>query len=224
MKLHVLPISANSHGCLAVVKHLKLDEEGKVEIIDAMGKTRTDEFIAMNPCHCCPTLEFDDDKGAIWESCAVMRALCEMNAGGEDLYPADPITRAKINMVMDWKTSSIYPDLFHLAYMMFGVEVDEVMAKKQFAKLLETHFPVLLNVFLKDTPFCFSDKPTIADLAVAPIITLLKGRKKFYEKVPDAVKEYYQRVYDAFPGANEYFKTLDDMCSNYDGPGADAEP
>ncbi len=75
-----------------------------MEIIDAMGKTRTDEFIAINPCHCCPTLEFDDDNGAIWESCAVMRALCEMNAGGEDLYPSDPITRAKINMVMDWKT------------------------------------------------------------------------------------------------------------------------
>lgn len=216
--------AANSHGCLAIVKHLKLDDDGKVEIVDAMGKTRTPEFIAMNPCHCCPTLEFDGDDGVIWESSTVMRTLCNMHSGGEELYPTDPVQRGKIDMVLDWKNSSVYPDLFHLAYMMFGVPVDEDVAKKQFAKLLDEHFPLLLNTFLKDTPFCYSDKPTIADLAVAPFVNLLKGRKKFYEKVPDGVKEYYERVLAAFPDAEQYWKLLDDMCTNYDGPGADAEP
>jgi glutathione S-transferase len=179
----------------------------------------------MNPAHCCPTLQFSNESdGAIWESAAVMRCLCNSFEGGEELYPTDAIKRGKIDMVLDWKNSTLYPDLFHIAYMMFGVAVDEDMAKTQFGKLIDTHFPMLLDTFLKDTKFCYSDTPTIADLAVAPMITLLKGRKKFWEKVPEGVKEYYGRVLEAFPGMGEYVKLLDDMCSGYVGPGADAEP
>jgi glutathione S-transferase len=63
--------AANSHGCIAIVKHLKLDD--KVEIVNAYGKTRTPEFLAMNPCHTAPTLELDGDAGAIWEVCSLYR-------------------------------------------------------------------------------------------------------------------------------------------------------
>lgn len=224
MKLHVLPISANSHGCLAVVKHLKLDESD-VEIVDAMGKTRTPEFLAINPCHTCPTLEFDgDNNGAIWESCAVLRCLCMSFPGGEELYPTDPMMRGKIDMVMDWKNTSLYPDMFHIAYGPFGVTTDEELAKINFAKILDVYFPLLVDVFLKDTKFCFSDTPTIADLAVAPLVTLFKCREKFWAKVPHEVKEYYGRVLDAFPDVKEYVNMLDDMMVSYDGPGANAEP
>ncbi|KAL7509078.1 hypothetical protein ACHAXN_006221 [Cyclotella atomus] len=197
MKLHVLPISANSHGPLAIVKHLNLHT---VQIIDAMGKTRTPEFIAMNPAHCFPTLQFLDGS-AIWESSAVMRCLCNIFDTKGELYPSDVEKKGKIDMVIDWRNSSFYPDLFHIVYMMFGVDVNEDQAK-----------------------FCFSDTPTIADLSVAPLITLLKGRKKFWATVPDGIKEYYERVLEAFPGMMEYVKLLDDKAVNYDGPGADAEP
>ncbi|KAL3767384.1 hypothetical protein ACHAWO_010403 [Cyclotella atomus] len=213
MKLHVLPISANSHGPLAIVKHLNLHT---VQIIDAMGKTRTPEFIAMNPAHCCPTLQFLDGS-AIWESSAVMRCLCNIFDTKGELYPSDAEKKGKIDMVIDWRNSSFYPDLFHIVYMMFGVDVDEDQAKVQFKKLMD-------NTFLNGKKFCFSDTPTIADLSVAPLITLLKGRKKFWATVPDGIKEYYERVLEAFPGMMEYVKLLDDKAVNYDGPGADAEP
>jgi hypothetical protein len=61
-------------------------------------------------------------------------------------------------------------------------------------------------------------------LGVAPLLTLIKGRPKFWEKVPEGVKEYHTRVLEAFPEANEYFKMLDDMAIGYKGDGADAEP
>jgi glutathione S-transferase len=54
------------------------------------------------------------------------------------------------------------------------------------------------NTFLNGKKFCFSDTPTIADLSVAPLITLLKGRKKFWAAVPDGIKEYYERVWRHF--------------------------
>lgn len=220
MKLHVLPPSANSHGCIALVRALKAD----VEIINAYGKTRSEEFLKMNPCHTCPTLEFDDDAGAIWESCAILRYLAVNLPGGEEFYPADPQLRGKIDMVMDWRQTGMYTCLPNIGYGIFGMKVSEDGAKEDFAKLLSEHFPVLTDVYLKDTKFCFSDTPTIADLAVAPSLTFIKTRKNFWAKVPDAVKEYHTRVLEAFPDTKENFDMLDGMCTGYDGEGADAEP
>jgi glutathione S-transferase len=107
---------------------------------------------------------------------------------------------------------------------MFGVPVDEAKAKEDFKKLCDEHFPILLDTFLKDNKFCYSDTPTIADLGVAPLLTLIKGRPKFWAKVPEGVKEYHERVLQAFPEADEYFKMLDSMATAYKGEGADAEP
>lgn len=220
MKLHILPPSANSHGCLAIIKKLNLD----IEEVNAYGKTRTPEFLAMNPCHTCPCLELDGDDGAIWESSAIMRYLCVNNKGGEELYPNDPALRGKIDMVMDWRQTSLYKGIPPIAYIVFGMEQKDEDAKKSFANLLAEHFPVLLDVYLKDTPFCYSDKPTIADLAIAPTLTFLKCRKHFWAKVPEKVKEYHARVLAAFPETKENFDMLDGMCTGYDGAGADCEP
>ena len=107
---------------------------------------------------------------------------------------------------------------------MFGVTVDEAKAKEDFKKICDEHFPILLDTFLKDTKFCYSDTPTIADLGIAPLLTLIKGRPKFWAAVPEGVKEYHARVLEAFPGADEYFKMLDGMATSYDGAGHDAEP
>lgn len=220
MKLHTLPPSANSHGCIAIVKHLGLDS---IEIINAYGKTREPEFLAINPCHTCPTLEFNGSDGAIWESCAIMRYLCVNSPGGEALYPADPALRGKIDMVMDWRQTTYYPNLPDIGYVIFGMECSDEGAKKGMKTLLDEVFPVLLDVYLKDTPFCFSDKPTIADLAIAPTLTFIKARPKFWAKVPEAVKEYQARVLEAFPGTKENFDMLDGMCTA-NTTGADLEP
>ncbi|KAL7527217.1 hypothetical protein ACHAWF_002093 [Thalassiosira exigua] len=176
----------------------------------------------MNPYHTCPTLELDgDDGGAVWESCAIMRYIC-VNFGGEDLYPAE--LRGKIDMAMDWRQTGMYTCIPDIAYVVFGLPCSDEGAKKSFAKLLDEHFPVLLDVYLKDTPFVYSDKPTIADLSIAPVMTFLKCRKKFWAKVPEEVKEYHARVLAAFPDTKENFDMLDGMCTGYDGPGADLDP
>mmetsp|Transcript_20303 Transcript_20303/g.44131 ORF Transcript_20303/g.44131 Transcript_20303/m.44131 type:complete len:223 (-) Transcript_20303:140-808(-) len=222
MKLHILPPSPNSHGCIAIVKHLKLED--KIEIINAYGKTRTPEFLAINPCHTCPTLQFDGDDGAIWESAAIMRFLCVNNEGGEELYPSDPTLRGKVDMVMDWRQTGLVSCIPAIGYIVFGFPQPDEDAKKAFAKLLDEYFPVLLDIFLKDTAFCFSDKPTIADLCVAPLLTFLKCRSKFWEKTPDKVKEYHTRVLEAFPDTKENFDMLDGMCTGFDGEGADCAP
>ena len=110
---------------------------------------------------------------------------------------------------------------------MFGVKVDDAKAKEDFKKLCDEHFPILLDAFLKNTKFCYSDTPTIADLGVAPLLTLIKGRPKFWEAVPEGVKEYHARVLEAFPEADEYFTMLDGFATAFAEKkenGADAAP
>jgi len=219
-KLHVLPPSANSHGCIAVLKMLGIDN---IEIVNAFGKTRSDEFLAMNPCHTCPTLEFGDGT-AIWESAAIMRYLCRSSPNGHKLYPQDLKAASKIDMVCDWRQTSYYPCIPAIGYSIFGMEQSDEEAKKQFKNLIGEHFKTLTEVFLKDNKFCYSDTPTIADLAIAPTLTFIKTRSKFWDAVPQEVKDYQTRVLEAFPGAQENFSMLDTMCTEYSDAGADLEP
>jgi glutathione S-transferase len=39
------------------------------------GETRSAEFLAKNPFHCCPTLETGGEEHTVWESNAVLRYL-----------------------------------------------------------------------------------------------------------------------------------------------------
>ena len=127
-------------------------------------------------------------------------------------------------MVMDWRQTSLYPCLPDIGYLVFGMPTSDSGAQTSFSKLLNEHFVTLTDVFLKDTPFCYSDKPTIADLAIAPCLTFIKARGKFWECVPGKVKEYYTRVLEAFPETKENFDMLDGMATGYDGKGSDLEP
>jgi len=178
----------------------------------------------MNPCHCCPTLELDNGD-AIWESNAILRYLCVTQEGGEELYPTDPVVRAKIDMVLDWRQTSLYKCLPDIAYGVWGMEMDDDAAKKSFAELIETHFVTLLTVFLKDNKkYCYSDTPTIADLAIAPALTFIMARKHMWANVPKEVKDYRARVLAYFPDTKENFDMLEGMCVGYTGKGADLMP
>jgi glutathione S-transferase len=218
MKLHVLPPSANCHSCIAVAKKLGLD----VEVVDAMGKTRTPEFLAMNPCHVTPTLEFEDGS-ALWESNAILRYLCRISPDGGKLYPTDPREAAKIDMALDWRQTEMYQCLVSIGYIAFGFPQSDEQAQKDFKTLVEK-FNILTTVFLKDKKFVFSDTPTIADLSIALPLPLIKARNKFWEAVPQEVKDYYKRVVDSFPEAKEYFEILDKMTTDFSGEGSELAP
>jgi glutathione S-transferase len=194
-----------------------------VEMVNCYGKTRTEEFIKMNPCHCAPCVELDDGS-AIWESNAVMRFLCNISPEGATLYPTDPIKRARVDLALDWRQTSFYPCLPSIGYILFGMDQSTEKAKEDFKKLLDEHFKTLTEVFLKDNKFIFSDTPTIADLSIALPLTFIKARSKFWEAVPEAVKEYYTAVLEAFPETAENFAMLDGMATGCTAAGFDAEP
>jgi glutathione S-transferase len=110
-----------------------------------------------------------------------------------------------------------------IGYIAFGMTCDDEEAKKKFAELQSTHFPILMETFLKDTKFVFSDTPTIADLSIALPLVFIQAREKFWEAVPDKVKDYFNAVKEAFPHTAEEFGMISHMCSNCESPGAKLE-
>ena len=89
-----------------------------------------------------------------------------------------------------------------------------------FGELLSTHFKTLTECFLKDTKFVFSDTPTIADLSIALPLTFIKARPKFWDAVPEKVKEYQKAVLEAFPHTAEEYGMLEHMCNTCESPKA----
>ena len=194
-----------------------------IELVDAYGKTREPEYIAKNPCHTAPMLEFSDGT-CVWESNAIMRWICNSSHNGNTLYPIDLKKRAQIDLALDWRQTNLYPCFPAIGYIVFGVPMPDEEAKAKFKELMEVHFKVLTDTFLKDTKFIYSDTPTIADLAVAPPLTFIKARSKFWDAVPEKVKEYHKAVLEAFPDTADAFAMLDGMATGFTGEGADLDP
>jgi glutathione S-transferase len=206
---------------MVLVSALGLD----IKTENCAGKTRSEEFMKINPCHCVPTLELDDGT-VVWESNAVLRTLCAIAGDeGDAYYPKDVSARAKIDLALDWRQCQLYTRLLSIGYIAFGIPSDDDKAKADFKVLQEEVFPVLVKTFLKDTKFVYSDTPTIADLAIAPPLVFLKARKRFWKLVPQEVKDYQVRVFEAFPSSNEHFAKITAMAEGCTAEaGAELDP
>jgi uncharacterized OsmC-like protein len=101
--LYTLAPSANSFGLVALIKHLNFDVT--IKPLDmTKGETRTPEFLALNPNHTCPTLEYAPGK-AIVESNAILRYVANA-AKAEHVYPSDPLLKAHVDSALDWQLCS----------------------------------------------------------------------------------------------------------------------
>jgi len=203
--LHVLVVSANSHGPLTLNAAAKLGYE--VNALDAMkGETRTPEFMAKNPYHCCPTLE--EEGMVLWESNAILRHMAEKGKL-EQWYPTDLQRRAKINQAMDYRQNTFYKDLGPFCYpaLGFGAAVDaEEMAKRQ-ATFTATCEDFAKN-YLADGKFVGGEAaPTIADLSFVPTLLFTAVHADF--ELPAALKAYQERFEAAVPEYTDVRAPLD---------------
>ncbi len=116
MKLHVLKPSVNNMAVRVFVRAAKL---GFTED-DVYGKTRTKEFMAMNPAHLTPMMEAKGlPKGVLWESCAIMQYLCNKHELTK-FYPKAPAKRAMIDSAMFYLIGTLYPLVARATYPALG--------------------------------------------------------------------------------------------------------
>ena len=116
IKLHVLKPSVNNMAARVFVRAAKLDFTED----DVYGKTRTKEFLAMNPAHMTPMIEVKGlPKGVMWESCAIMQYLSNKHDITK-FYPKAVAKRGMIDSAMFYLIGTLYPLVARATYPNLG--------------------------------------------------------------------------------------------------------
>jgi glutathione S-transferase len=182
MKLHVIKPSVNNMAVRVFVRAAKLAFTED----DVYGKTRTKEFMAMNPAHLTPMMEVKGlPKGVLWESCAIMQYLCNKHELTK-FYPKAPAKRAMIDSAMFYLIGTLYPVLARATYPSLGfpqyageVGSSDVTAELKSAAQKAAHDAIaepldVFNKFYMDgKPFIGGAKPSIADIRLAATLEFL---------------------------------------------------
>ena len=182
MKLHVLKPSVNNMAARVFVRAAKLDFTED----DVYGKTRTKEFLAMNPAHMTPMIEAKGlPKGVIWESCAIMQYLSNKH-GITKFYPKAAAKRGMIDSAMFYLIGTLYPLVARATYPALGFPqyAGEVGAsnldashKEEAQRAAMAAIAEPLDVFHKfymdQGAFIGGAKPSIADMRLAATLEFL---------------------------------------------------
>lgn len=163
LKLYVSPASS---PCRAVLlTHKLLDEQPPLEVVSidlGSGEHRTPEFLALNPLHTVPTLEYVG-KGSLWESRAIMKFLCSL-AGPSNLYPASAWSRAQVDRLLAWDQGSFYPSIGRFVYpQIFDKEDPDPEAGDDVADALAFLDRSALG---SDSDFLVGEFATLADISI----------------------------------------------------------
>jgi glutathione S-transferase len=66
--------------------------------------TNDAQFLALNPCAMVPVIQ--DGDFTLWESNTIIRYLVS-RYGGAQLYPLEPVARARVDQWIDWQASEL---------------------------------------------------------------------------------------------------------------------
>jgi glutathione S-transferase len=212
-----LPPSCNS----GVVRSFLLASGISFKEENAWGKTRTPEYIAKFPNNQAPAIENGDVY--VTETATILRYLCRTfptQAG--KFYSDDVNEQAKLDMVCDMINTGICGLMCKAMYTTLGFpsapgdvaamdETKEFTAKAQkeaidaMEKILNDKY---VGIFLADTKYLLSDKPTIADFRFAPMLSQVK----VVMKLPPKIEEYLTRM-EELEGFVEGMKPAVEFCS-----------
>ncbi|CAH1246187.1 glutathione S-transferase 1-like [Branchiostoma lanceolatum] len=153
-------VSAPCRAVMMCAKTIGLDlEEKPVDLL--AGEQMKPEFLAMNPCHCVPTI--DDDGFIMWESRAINIYLNDKySSTPEKLYPKDPKKRARINMMLQYDLTTYTPAIVgYVAPILFAKKEPDDETKKKLADQLE-----IFNNMLEGKNFVAGNELSLADFSL----------------------------------------------------------
>lgn len=138
--------------------------------ISMSGGTWNDYRATVNPQGLLPTLEVDGRR--ITQSTAIIEFI-EENIPGPSLLPADPVARAQsrafaqviaceMHAIVVSRARKLLVERFHLA------ETDSLAWRDYWYHEGFDTLEALLRQRERRTPFCYDDRPTVADLYLVP--------------------------------------------------------
>ena len=194
LMIYATPLSANGRKVLAVCRHLALNPE--VQIINVYrGEGQSADYLAVNPSGKIPFLK--DGEFTLSESNAILQYLAEEH-GGHDLYATSPSARATVASWLFWESAHWQPALSSVLAGFVGHKLSpqHVPAPSESpawdAQALK---PLLerLERTLQSHPFLALDALTLADFAVAAMMTYFRSAEFPFERYP-ALHDWHSRI------------------------------
>lgn len=184
------PNSINVQIVMWTAAELGLTVDRK-DVGGAFGGLDTPEYLAMNPNGRIPTLQ--DGDLTMWESNACARYLAAQYGAGS-LWPEDPVDRAKADMWMDWKKTSLMGPMTTLFWGLVRTpEAERDMAAiNDAAKTAET-FYAMLDKWLDGREFVLGDHLTIGDIPAGAMCYRFMNLAKDRASLPN-LEAWYERL------------------------------
>ena len=153
--------------CRAVLLLLKSNEVPYEEVfIDlSKGEEDTNELLgAINPNRRVPTM--DDNGFGLFESCAILRYLCNKYSLEDHWYPKDIQARSKVEEALDWFPGNLRCGAFRFIGLIPKRTGKPVSDEKrtELTTTLKNSLNMIENYFLKGRKFVGGDNISIADL------------------------------------------------------------
>ena len=149
----------------------------------SLDEPRPESYLALHPFGTVPCLV--DGDLTIVESNTILRYLAS-RAKRDDLYPADPARRARVDMLLDALSLSVRPDLWGVEELViYGLDLPSHQAAERVAKLTTTldRFERLLVANVPHLP-----DVTIADIAIAGRLVHLDRLPVQLDRIPVTVQ------------------------------------
>ncbi|MBX2856878.1 MAG: glutathione S-transferase family protein [Rhodobacteraceae bacterium] len=205
--------SANVQKPMWLIAELGLEHE-RIDVGGPFGGLDQPDFLAMNPNKLIPVMQ--DGDLVLWESHAILRYIAEIY-GNDALWPVDAEARARIDMWIEWSSSSWIPAMTQLFMGIIRTPAD----KRDKATLERVYGAVTIAAKRADSqlathPHIATDRMTLADIAFG---TLLYRYFTLEIERPDMPN--LERYYTALTERNAY---RTHVMINYDGlrvPGAE---
>jgi len=160
--------------------------------------TADEAYLSMNPTGKVPTIV--DGDTVLWESNTIVRYLCAK--AGSNLLPADPATRAKAEIWMDWLLASL--NSHYVANFVQSKKSAEDRSPNA-AKMGEDLVAqlVVLDDHLAKSEWLGGDAMTMADIVLGPIVNRCLG---FPIELPELTN--LRRWHDVISARSAYKKVV----------------
>ena len=132
------------------------------------GEQRSTEYLALNPQGLLPTLVLDDGT-ALTQSMAIVEYLDETHPE-PPLLPADPVMRARVRAVAQAVACDIHPvQNLKVLKRLRELGQDEAQVQAWAAWVIGEGLEAVERMLPEQAgPFAFGDRPTLADIVIAP--------------------------------------------------------
>ena len=190
MKLYQTPQSGNAYKVRLFLEMLKVPYE-KVNVDFANKEHKQPKFLAINPRGQVPALE--DDGRVFWDSTACLVYIARKH-GGDKWLPTDAASMAEVTQWLAVSNNEIHYGLQWARGVMNKIKQGNVEEYQGYGKqglaLLEAH--------LKKNEWLACGRPTIADIACYPYVSVSPEGGFDLSQYP-AVQAWMKRI-EALPG------------------------